>query len=198
MLPKVILVTGFGAFPGAPHNPTELLIDNLAAHEKPLAQLGIRLERQVLPVVYDEIAPKLESLIAAKSPDVVLHFGLAGRRRAISIETRAQNRLCTDFPDAAGKYAGRCEVLSGGPAVLRATVPVSAFAAALREAGIRCRPSRDAGDYICNQTFYLSLAMARGRDRNVGFIHVPQIDPQTLVDVALLLIAALPGHLRET
>lgn len=155
---SVILVTGFGAFPGAPHNPTAVLMRNLAAHERRLARMGIKLERRVLPVVYSEIAPRLTALIAETAPDAILHFGLARGRRAISIETRAVNHFGTS-PDAAGKCAPGSSILRGTAAVKRAGVPVPALNAALRRAWIASRPSNDAGNYVCNQTFYLSLAM---------------------------------------
>lgn len=186
----VILVTGFGAFPGAPHNPTAVLMRNLAVHERRLARLGVKLERRVLPVVYDEIAPRLKVLIAETAPDVILHFGLAGGRRAISIETRALNHLGTS-PDAAGRCAPGSSVLRGTAAVRRTRLPVSALNAALHGAWIASRPSNDAGDYVCNQTFYLSLAMAAGTHRAVGFIHVPHMRASMLTRAAIVLITAL-------
>jgi pyroglutamyl-peptidase len=196
MKPPVILVTGFGAFPGAPYNPSALLMRNLAAHEARLARLGVKLERRVLPVVYDEIAPRLKSLIAETAPDAILHFGLAGQRRAISIETRAANHIGT-LPDAAGKIAKSPCVLRGAACVRRARVPTSALNAALRRAWIASKPSNDAGDYVCNQTFYLSLAMATGTNRAVGFIHVPHMRASTLTRAAVILIMALLPALRQ-
>lgn len=193
----VILVTGFGAFPGAPHNPTALLMQNLAAHEPRLARLGVKLERRVLPVVYDEIAPRLKSIIAETAPDAILHFGLAGGRSAISIETRAVNHFGTS-PDAAGRHAPSSSILYGAAAIRRAGVPVPALNAALRRAWIASRPSNDAGDYVCNQTFYLSLAMAAGTNRTVGFVHVPHMRASTLARAAIILIMGLQPVLRRT
>jgi pyroglutamyl-peptidase len=194
---SVILVTGFGAFPGAPHNPTAVLMRNLAAQERRLARMGIKLERRILPVVYGEIAPRLKALIAETAPDAILHFGLAGGRRAISIETRAVNHIGSS-PDAAGKCAARSSILRGAAAVRRARVPVPSLNAALRRAWIASKPSNDAGDYVCNQTFYLSLAMAAETNRTVGFVHVPHMRASTLARVAMILIMALQPVLRRT
>jgi len=44
------------------------------------------------------------------------------------------------------------------------------MAAMSRQLGVPAEPSRDAGDYICNETLYLSLLM----DRRAMFIHVPE------------------------
>jgi pyrrolidone-carboxylate peptidase len=38
-----------------------------------------------------------------------------------------------------------------------------------RKAGLPARVSHDAGDYLCNESFYLSLLM----DRRASFVHVP-------------------------
>ena len=45
--------------------------------------------------------------------------------------------------------------------------------AAIRRAGLDGRLSIGAGDYVCNDTLYLSLA--RSFARSLGFIHVPQL-----------------------
>jgi pyroglutamyl-peptidase len=178
----VILVTGFGAFPGAPRNPTEVLMRDLATLEGRLARLGVTFERRVLPVVYDEIAPRLKSLIAETAPDMILHFGLAGRRHKISIETRALNRMNMLHPDAAGRWPESLAVLEGRSAFIKkALIPVRKLDAALHKAGIASELSIDAGDYVCNQTFYLSLVLAEGMHRCVGFIHVPKLEADELV-----------------
>ncbi len=197
MTAPVILVTGFGAFPGAPHNPTADLMRNLAAFEARLARAGVKLERRILPVIYDEIAPRLKALIAETAPDAILHFGLAGGRHAISIETRALNHLTTVHPDAAGRCAASASVLRGGALVRQARLPAQALHVALRQAWIASKPSHNAGDYVCNQTFYLSLAMATGTRRSVGFIHVPHMHASTLARAAQVLIMALLPAMRR-
>jgi len=186
-----ILVTGFGAFPNAPVNPTQALMSALEAHEARLERLGVRLERRVLPVVFDAVLPTLTALIDELQPDAVLHFGLASRRRLISIETRAQNRLTLLHPDAEGRLASSPIIRAGKPDALAALVPVSHLNAMLKAEGFGSRLSRDAGDYVCNQTFYHSLAMAEGTKRHVGFIHVPKEGGEPLTRAALCLILAL-------
>jgi pyrrolidone-carboxylate peptidase len=43
----------------------------------------------------------------------------------------------------------------------------------MRRAGLKARLSANAGDYVCNETLYLSLA--RSPARIAGFIHVPRL-----------------------
>jgi pyroglutamyl-peptidase len=168
-----ILVTGFGAFPGAPTNPTEALIARLATQKPRLARLGIRLELALLPVVYGKTQGRLTAAIADAAPDAILHFGLAGRRTAISVETRALNRLSILRVDAAGACAVQPAIVKGGLQVAWSRFPAARIAAALRHAGCAAHLSIDAGDYICNQVLYLSLTQSAVP--LVGFIHVPPL-----------------------
>jgi pyroglutamyl-peptidase len=169
-----ILVTGFGSFPGAPHNPTARLVESLevSGAKARLARFGIKLELSILPVVYSEIEPRLKRLIADTRPDAILHFGLAARRKALNIETRAANRLNPLRPDSSGASAGRLMIRPGSAEELISTFPAEQIDAAFRRAGISSRISIDAGDYVCNETLYLSLAMNCAR--SIGFIHVPK------------------------
>jgi pyrrolidone-carboxylate peptidase len=43
----------------------------------------------------------------------------------------------------------------------------------MRRAGLKARLSANAGDYVCNETLYLSLG--RSAARMAGFIHVPRL-----------------------
>ena len=72
--PVRILVTGFGAFPGAPRNPSAEIVRRFARERDVFARLGIEVETRVLPVVFGA-AP-----VETSGFDAVLHVGLAGRR----------------------------------------------------------------------------------------------------------------------
>ncbi|MCI0466557.1 MAG: hypothetical protein L0Y57_06070, partial [Beijerinckiaceae bacterium] len=109
----------------------------------------------------------------ALNPGAILHFGLAARRKWFSIETRALNRQSLLHCDAFGARADRKEIMPGAPYALRSTFPGREIAAALCRAGLPSRLSANAGDYICNETLYLSLA--RSRASVIGFIHVPRL-----------------------
>ena len=58
-LPHVtLLVTAFGAFPGARSNPTVEIIRRLARNKR-FARLGLRVETRVLPVEFTRISASL-------------------------------------------------------------------------------------------------------------------------------------------
>lgn len=168
---QTVLVTGFGAFPGARRNPTAMILLELARQRGALARLGIDLRCVLLPVVYAKVGSAIEEAVRDHRPDAILHLGLAARRRHIAIETRALNRAGPLRPDAAGALP-RQVLAHGAPQALRSTVPAPRLAAALRHGGHDARLSIDAGDYVCNATLFHTLRHALAP--SVGFIHVPR------------------------
>jgi pyroglutamyl-peptidase len=169
----VLLVTGFGPFPGAPSNPSERLVRGLAgAFARRLARLGVRLETRILDVRHATIAPALAALEAGLAPDAALHFGLAGRRRVVTVETRAHNRNRLFSVDAGRRLPEGLLLERGGPATRRATAPLARLTAALGRA-TPTRVSIEAGAYVCNRTLWVSLAQAP-RGRPVVFVHIPR------------------------
>lgn len=167
----MVLVTGFGAFPGAPVNPSAAILTRLARHRGRLARLGIELETRLLPVVFDAIEPALTAQATALKPAAILHLGLAGRRRTLSVETQAINRANPLHSDAAGRRPAQI-ISAGSPAILRATYPANRILCAIRAQGAAAKRSIDAGDYVCNATLYLTLE--RRYAPLAGFLHVPR------------------------
>jgi len=172
-VPVRILVTGFGKFPGVRKNPTARLVHALAQQRSRLARFGIELERAVLPVRYAEVGQDIERLDKTLKPDAILHFGLAARRKWFSVETRALNRLGHLRCDASGSRAQAHAIIPGAPHAVRARFPWREIDAALRGAGLKSRLSINAGQYICNEALYFSLA--RSNASAIGFIHVPRL-----------------------
>ena len=110
-----ILVTGFGAFPGARRNPSAELAALLERDQaRRLARLGIDLSVGMLPVVFGEVAMALEGLAARDAPDAILHLGLASRAKRIAVEAVARNRIATLHPDAMRRTATERRVLASG------------------------------------------------------------------------------------
>ena len=171
---RTILVTGFGAFPGVPSNPTAAILHDLERHRKRLARLGVALHGVLLPVRYADADDTLRAAVAALKPDVILHLGVAARRRKISVETLAVNRASPLHFDSAGQRPHQI-LERGAPHQLRARVPAASLATATRAAGHAAALSIDAGDYVCNATLYRSLLWRLAPE--VGFLHVPGTRP---------------------
>jgi pyroglutamyl-peptidase len=167
-----ILVTGFSAFPGAPVNPSAAIVMRLLhRHTRRFRLHGIRLQTAVLPVVYDAVTRELEELIERAHPDAIVHLGLASRRKQVSVEARAVNRITTLHPDSAKRQAAARAVRAGGLPALRSPLATPALATLMRRTGVPTQLSMDAGDYVCNQTLYKSLASGAP----AVFIHVPRL-----------------------
>jgi pyroglutamyl-peptidase len=165
-----ILVTGFGAFPGARVNPTQQIVSRLARSRR-ATLLGVEFVPAILPVVYKGAEARLSQVVQRATPDAVLHLGLAGRRRELSVETRAINRLSTLRPDAARSLPASPMVRAGEPHRAMSRWSSPRLLAAIRKTGARAHLSIDAGDYLCNQALYLTLA---NTNAPAGFIHVPR------------------------
>ena len=158
-----ILVTGFGSFPGAPVNPTEAIVHALERkYGRLLLLAGIELRTAILPVSYDDVESAITGLLKYHQPDVIVHLGLAGRRKVISIETRARNRLSIVHPDADGAMNHAMDIVTGGGAIAPARWPAARLVQAVKQSGCPAKPSIDAGDYLCNQALYLSLGHHNG------------------------------------
>jgi len=166
---KSLLVAGFGAFPHHRINPAQTVVEILGRRRRAFALAGIDVHFAVLPVEHFALSPTLFRLFAEKSPDAVLLLGVAARRRRIAIETVARNRVSTLRPDAARQYAWSREIVHGGPEILYSPRLTARLAALARRHGVPAAPSRDAGDYLCNEGLYLSLLM----DRRATFVHLP-------------------------
>ena len=167
-----ILLTGFGAFPGAPDNPTQAIVHGLNARGRTgLQRICIDLKAAVLPVDYHNVESSLTAMLAAHHPDVVVLLGLAARRDAICVETRALNRLSIIHPDANRALANTKTIRKNARTIASARWPVLRLAQAINASGSLARPSIDAGDYLCNQALFLALEKFDGL---CGFIHVPK------------------------
>ena len=174
-MPLTILVTGFGPFPTAPFNPTEPLVSRLAHIRRP-ALADVRLVPHVFATSYEAVDRELPRLVARYAPDAILMFGLAARRPALSIETRARNAVSALLPDAARGFAAGRTILRGGPAARSFSPWCRHLPPALRATRVPVYLSRDAGRYVCNYLCWRALeATMRPRGPLAAFVHVPKI-----------------------
>ncbi|MFG1248369.1 pyroglutamyl-peptidase I family protein [Xanthobacter flavus] len=172
--PLRILVCAFGPFPGVPVNPSQQLAADLLRLRRP-ALCGMEIALEILPTRWDALA-RLDARLHAFDPDAVLLLGVAARRRRVSIEMLAVNATRA-APDAARRHPPARRLAADGPHLLRSRVPAEPQANTLRRAGIAAVPSRDAGRYLCNASYFHALAWAArqgGHPRPVLFVHLPR------------------------
>lgn len=148
-----VMVTGFEPFSVYPVNSSwqaaKLLED---------AENNIRIKE--LKVDHAEASRQLLTLLQSGKPDILLLSGLADRAE-ICLETKA----C--------KPAGLAPV--EGPDVLYGVWPFEEALKALKRLNIPSRISENAGNYVCESTYWSALNFKRinGYPAFVGFLHVP-------------------------
>lgn len=188
MSAPLVLVTGFGPFPGVERNPSGLAAGALAAEPPD----GVEVAARELPVELFGAAEALEVGIAGcpRTPDFVLALGVH-RGDWFRPEGLARRVLTSTKPDNAGRFASELAPL--GERDLDAPVDVEAVAAILRESGaLRAEASRDAGGYVCERTAYAVHAACARLSIAGLFLHVPPIDAVPLADQLAVLRRAIP------
>ena len=168
-----VALAGFGPFPGVPFNPSAVLVGELAHRRRPAFADVVR-TTHVFATSYAAVDRDLPKLFAEK-PDLVLIFGVAGRRRYLSVETRARNALSVLYPDVSGHRPARGTIERGEPGALRGAAPFAQLLGAMRPSGFPARLSRDAGRYLCNYAYWRALERARETPTLVQFVHIPYI-----------------------
>jgi pyroglutamyl-peptidase len=153
-----VLVTGFEPFGVQSINPSQLVAEAFDGF--------------VLPVSYERAADELRRAVAERDPDVVVCFGLAAERTAITVERYAHNLDEVSTTDNDGTAGSGRPIDAAGPLALAATLPVDTIIAALHAEEIPAEVSRDAGGYLCNHVLYsLLLDGVKG-----GFVHLPPLE----------------------
>lgn len=177
----LLLITGFGPFPGISDNPS----GHFAAAVDGLVIEGVRIVGRVIPVRWRDAWAHIEAHLAAHAPDALLMLGVAAERTRVEVELVGRN-INRSAVDAAGELPAAAEVVPGGPADLPTRLPWRALTSA--EVGT----SSDAGAYLCNHVLYRALAVDPARLPCCGFVHLPAAP----TEATGRLVAALARRLR--
>ncbi len=169
----VILLTGFGPFPGVTANASTDLVEALAVTAAKRFPRK-RVIAHTLPTEWTRAPQQLETLYATHTPVLALHFGVSQRATGFCIETQACNTQDLR-PDAQDVYPSCAFVSAEGPATRDVLIPAAEIVARLNQIGVRAELSHHAGTYLCNSVLYRSIEWASKAERPVcaGFIHMP-------------------------
>ena len=172
MTRPLVLITGFDPFGDLSVNTSQAVVEHLAE----TTFENFALEAQILPTAYGRSFATLEARLDPR-PDAVLMFGVAGSVDRISIETRAANRRSRERPDNDGVVPSDAIIDPSAPDTVRTTIDADALLTRLAEDGIEAHLSDDAGDYLCNFTYYALLRWigASGVRLPAVFVHVPDL-----------------------
>ena len=169
-----VLLTGFEPFYIYSENPSQLIVESLNGTFLGNASIiGI-----VLPVNFSASVSQITQAIDTYDPLMVISLGLNGEARMIQVENIGLNLRNRPRSDPWWFFPKRLD--STGPFILKATIPTTDIALAIRDGGISARQSYHAGTYVCNAVFYQTLRFIEVEDKGIsmGFIHVPPLDYQ--------------------
>ena len=173
MREPLVLVTGFGPFPGTRHNPSREIARLLA--EAPPA--GVRVSARELPVTFRGAPEAVRAAVAELAPErprALLGLGVQPEPW-FRLGRCARGRYDTERVDNDGLCAAKMVLTVGEER--RTELDLESLADALRVAGAPdVRVSDDAGGYVCEAV--CRVALEKGAELGVPalFLHVPPID----------------------
>ena len=188
---KHLIITGFDPFGGETINPAWEAVKLL-----PDALSGYRLTRMEIPTVFEKAAQTVLTAAEADPADVILCVGQAGGRAAVTPERIAINLNDARITDNEGNQPVEAAIDPKGPDGIFSTLPVSAMAQAIRDAGLPGQVSLSAGAFVCNDTLYRLLRHFEGTSTQVGVGHVPYLPQQAKDGVPSMELEQITGALR--
>ena len=175
-----ILLSGFEPFAAQPTNPSQQIIETLAADPQQFLLGDIMLETVILSVIDQQAEEHLIGAVDTFQPDAVICLGETSRP-AIACESLFINQKNYRIADNAGQVIADSPVIEDGPADYATTLPTDAIQQAIIATGIAAEVSANAGTFLCNQVAYALLHAVTVDDRSTipaGFIHVPRFDSE--------------------
>lgn len=224
-----VLVTGFGPFQSKyPVNPSFEITRSLPQELRTPAADGSRTNviayGTPIRVCYEEVrelVPKIHEAYI-DSVDLVLHIGMASGRDFYTLEQIGHRDGYHKYKDVDGKILPEDDGLlrfADCPAAMTTSLNYAAVLGKWQTImlglpedspgfGADCRPSNDAGNYLCDYIYFNSLAWYGRRsnnvvdgmasDRPVLFLHVPaDSDPQTLERGMVATLALIQAMVDE-
>ncbi len=173
-----ILLTGFGPFGKAEVNPTQRLMEAVAAGSVAFAGAAVR--AVVLDTAYAACEEQFRRAVAEWAPAAVLSFGLHMGTDELRLERIAVNVDDAAIADTGGLLRSGQRIAEDGPVGYWSTLPLEGMRRALEAAGIPVAVSNHAGTYVCNHLFYTGRHWIERRAPGtaMGFIHVPPFPEQ--------------------
>ncbi len=172
-----ILITAFEPFNQEKVNPVLEAIRQLDP-----AMIKADLIKLEVPTAFNQAIGRVEAVIQAEQPDIVVAIGQAGGRYGITPERVAINLDDALIKDNLGQQPIDQPIRKDGPAAYFSTLPIKAIVHQLRAAGIPASVSNSAGTFVCNHLMYgiLDILTKSYPEARGGFIHVPYIPEQVV------------------
>lgn len=163
LLNKKLIITGFDEFGDHKLNPTKECIQHL---DSLLDRENI--QPIVLPTSYKRSWEILKTEIETFNPEVIIMLGLAHKATEFSFEKIAINFASATIADNDGVKKMGETIIQDGVDGIFTSLHIESI---LKNVGGRI--SLSAGSYVCNSLFFNCLHHMRGKNVEIGFIHIP-------------------------
>ena len=171
---KKVLISGFEPFGGSHLNSSQLVVEAISKE----SLSGLELSAVILPVEFDKAARVLLSKVNDFNPEIIISFGQAEGRKAITPEKIAINLDSARIPDNAGELRVNKVIVEAGADGYFSTLPIEKMVAAVKECGLESEISLSAGAFLCNHIFYHLQHQLLEREVKSGFVHLPLVNEQ--------------------
>ncbi|MBQ9747112.1 MAG: pyroglutamyl-peptidase I [Clostridia bacterium] len=189
---KKILITCFEPFGGDSFNASAAV-----AAAMPAELAGYAVKKVTLPVEFGRAAAVAEASVPQAGAELILCFGEARSRSAVTPELVAINLKYAAIPDNAGAKPQDAAIAEGGAAAYFTPFPARRLAEGINAAGVPAALSYSAGAYVCNDLYCRLLRRFEG-EMPVLFVHVPRMAEENgYKKVADAISAALCGLIEK-
>lgn len=171
---KKVLISGFEPFGGSDLNSSQLVVKAISKE----SFSGVELSSVILPVEFDKAAKVLFSKVRELDPEIVISFGQAEGRKAITPEKIAINLDSARIPDNTGELRVNKVIIEAGADGYFSTLPIEKMVEAVKECGLDGEISLSAGAFLCNHIFYHLQHQLLERGIKSGFVHLPLVNEQ--------------------
>ena len=169
-----VLISGFEPFGGSNLNSSQLVVEAISKE----SFSGLDLFTVILPVEFGKAADVLLSKVKEIDPEIIIAFGQAEGRKALTPEKIAINLDSARIPDNAGELRVNKVIIEKGADGYFSTLPIEKMVEAVKECGLESEVSLSAGAFLCNHIFYhLQHKFLESRVKS-GFVHLPLVNEQ--------------------
>ncbi|XP_028833974.1 pyroglutamyl-peptidase 1 [Denticeps clupeoides] len=189
---KTVVVTGFEPFGEHKVNASWVAVQEL---EKLGLGRDINLFVKEIPVEYKAVQTLLPSLWKQHQPQLMVHVGVSGMATTVTLEQCGHNHGYTRPDNSAFCPSSQC-CIDKGPDCLLSAIDMELVCKRVNSSslGVTVSVSEDAGRYLCDYTYYVSLYQG---ERRCAFVHVPPLEkPYSAEDLGRALKAILREMLK--
>lgn len=171
-------ICGFASFLHVPDNPSEQLIAAMQSGSQPdWADWSF----ETLQTIYADVPPRLAAILGS-NPDVLILTGYSALANGLKLETGATDRRSPKFADGSGFVPQ--DTVTDPLRIENEEVNFSLLRSRLDALGVPHHLSGDAGEYVCNHSYFTALSHIRrsGAATRAVFVHIPAIEGSALAD----------------